>query len=188
MICKWHESIITQKLSKNFTRLHVPQFTIRLRNACEKNKKISHRLRLHIAVSSRVGVVCVVDLWWAICGISAENDAIRTLERTVKSQHSHMHRLSKWPSQGLRHSATTGWTRTIWSRLFSCNAYIHNGKRQSMEWTGSIRWIHNPVQSIRIWMGLDQKFTNSADSGLDWIQKCTMCITYLETWGSSCVS
>ena len=52
---------------------------------------------------------------------------------------------------------------------------------QSMEWTGSIRWIHNPVQSMRIWIGLDQKFTNSADSGLDWIQKCTMCITYLET-------
>ena len=50
-----------------------------------------------------------------------------------------------------------------------------------MEWTGSIRWIHNPVQSMRIWIGLDQKFTNSADSGLDWIQKCTMCITYLET-------
>ena len=52
---------------------------------------------------------------------------------------------------------------------------------QSMEWTGSIRWIHNPVQSMRIWIGLDQKFTNSADSGLDWIQKRAMCITYLET-------
>ena len=52
---------------------------------------------------------------------------------------------------------------------------------QSMEWTGSIRWIHNPVQSMRIWIGLDQIFTNSADSGLDWIQKCAMCITYLET-------
>ena len=48
-----------------------------------------------------------------------------------------------------------------------------------MEWTGSIRWIHNPVQSRRIWIGLDQKFTNSADSGLDWIQKCAMCIPYL---------
>ena len=59
---------------------------------------------------------------------------------------------------------------------------------QSMEWTGSIRWIHNPVQSMRIWIGLDQKFTNSADSGLDWIQKCTMCITYLETWGSVSLS
>ena len=44
---------------------------------------------------------------------------------------------------------------------------------QSMKWTGSIRWIHNPVQSMQIWIGLDQKFTNSADSGLDWIQKCT---------------
>ena len=43
------------------------------------------------------------------------------------------------------------------------------GKWQSMEWTGSIRWIHNPVQSMRIWIGLDQKFTNTADSGLDWI-------------------
>ena len=52
---------------------------------------------------------------------------------------------------------------------------------QSMEWTGSIRWIHNSVQSRRIWIGLDQKFTNSADSGLDWIQKCAMCIPYLET-------
>ena len=48
-----------------------------------------------------------------------------------------------------------------------------------MEWTGSIRWIHNPVQSRRIWIGLDQKFTNSADSGLDWIQK-SMCIPYLD--------
>ena len=47
---------------------------------------------------------------------------------------------------------------------------------QSMEWTGSIRWIHSPVQSRRIWIGLDQKFTNSADSGLDWIQKSAMCI------------
>ena len=42
-------------------------------------------------------------------------------------------------------------------------------------------WIHNPVQSRRIWIGLDQKFTYSADSGLDWIQKCAMCIPYLET-------
>ena len=49
-----------------------------------------------------------------------------------------------------------------------------------MEWTGSIRWIHNPVQSRRIWIGLDQKFTNSADSGLNWIQKCAMCIPYLD--------
>ena len=47
-----------------------------------------------------------------------------------------------------------------------------------MEWTGSIRWIHNPVQSRRIWIGLVQKFTNSADFGLNWIQKCTMCIPY----------
>ena len=31
---------------------------------------------------------------------------------------------------------------------------------QSVEWIGSIRWIHNPVQSRRIWIGLDQKFTN----------------------------
>ena len=52
--------------------------------------------------------------------------------------------------------------------------------RQSMEWTGSIRWIHNRVQSTRIWIELDQKFTNSADSGLDWIQKCAMCIPYLD--------
>ena len=51
---------------------------------------------------------------------------------------------------------------------------------QSMEWTGSIRWIYNPVQSRRIWIGLDQKFTNSADPGLDWIQKCAMCIPYLD--------
>ena len=36
-------------------------------------------------------------------------------------------------------------------------------------WNGldPIRWIHNPVQSRRIWIGLDQKFANSADSGLD---------------------
>ena len=53
-------------------------------------------------------------------------------------------------------------------------------RHQSMEWTGSIRWIHNPVQSRRIWIGLDQKFTNSADSALDWIQKCAMCIPYLD--------
>ena len=66
--------------------------------------------------------------------------------------------------------------------------YQNVGLRQSMEWIGSIRWIHNPVQSMRIWIGLDQKFTNSADSGLDWIQKCTMCITYLETWGSFSLS
>ena len=56
-------------------------------------------------------------------------------------------------------------------------AICHN---ESMEWTGSIRWIHNPVQSRRIWTGLDQKFTNSADSGLDWIQKCAMCTPYLD--------
>ena len=49
-----------------------------------------------------------------------------------------------------------------------------------MEWTGSIRWIHNPVQSSRIRIGLDQKFTTSADSGLDWIDKCAICIPYLE--------
>ena len=62
----------------------------------------------------------------------------------------------------------------------SCDAYStitltsprFGGYEQSMEWTGSIRWIHNPVQSRRIWIGLDQKFTNSADSGLDWIEKC----------------
>ena len=51
---------------------------------------------------------------------------------------------------------------------------------QSMKWTGSIRWMHNPVQSRRILIGLDQKFTNSVDSGLDWIQKCAMCIPYLD--------
>ena len=44
---------------------------------------------------------------------------------------------------------------------------IVTGGVESMEWTGSIRWIHNPVQSRRIWIGLDQKFTNLADSGLD---------------------
>ena len=41
---------------------------------------------------------------------------------------------------------------------------IFHDNNQSMEWTGSIRWIHNPVQSRRIWIGLDQKFTNLADS------------------------
>ena len=46
---------------------------------------------------------------------------------------------------------------------------------RGMEWTGSIRWIYNPVQSRRIWIGLDQKFTNSADSWLDWIDKCSVC-------------
>ena len=60
-----------------------------------------------------------------------------------------------------------------------CKAFA-NHDRQSMEWTGSIRWIHNPVQSRRIWIGLDQKFTNSADSGLDWIEKCAMCIPYFD--------
>ena len=54
------------------------------------------------------------------------------------------------------------------------------GRDGSMEWTGSIRWIHNPVQSRWIWIGLDQKFANSADSGLDWIDKCAMCMPYLE--------
>ena len=47
---------------------------------------------------------------------------------------------------------------------------------QSVEWTGSIHWIYNPVQSRRIWIGLDHEFTNSADSGLDWIDKYAMCI------------
>ena len=41
---------------------------------------------------------------------------------------------------------------------------------------------------MRIWIGLDKKFTNSADSGLDWIQICPMCIPYLETWGSFSLS
>ena len=59
---------------------------------------------------------------------------------------------------------------------------------QGMEWTGSIRWIHNPVQSRQIWIGMDQKFTNSADPGLVWIQICAMCIPYLETWGSFSLS
>ena len=51
---------------------------------------------------------------------------------------------------------------------------------QGMEWTGSVRWIHNPVQSRWIWIGLDQKFINSADCGLDWIDKSAMCIPSLE--------
>ena len=50
--------------------------------------------------------------------------------------------------------------------------------KQSMEWTGSIHWIHNPVQSRRIRIALDQKFTNLADSGLDWIDKCALCNVY----------
>ena len=74
---------------------------------------------------------------------------------------------------------------TVWSmsegREAQVTERIGYGEWQSMEWTGSIRWIHNPVHSRRIWIGLDQKFTNSADSGLDWIQKCAMCIPYLET-------
>ena len=65
----------------------------------------------------------------------------------------------------------------IFEKLLFARIYDH----QSMEWTGSIRWIYNPVQSRRIWIGLDQKFANSADSGLDWIQKCAMRIPYLET-------
>ena len=60
--------------------------------------------------------------------------------------------------------------------------------RQSMEWPGSIRWIYNPVQSRRIWIELDQKFSNSADSGLDWIEKYIMCISYLEIWSSFSLS
>ena len=54
-----------------------------------------------------------------------------------------------------------------------------------MDWL--IRWIHNPVQSRRIWIGPDQKFPNSADSGLDWIQKRAVChtqqtVTDLSEW------
>ena len=64
------------------------------------------------------------------------------------------------------------------SRKTDRNGFLAGDSRQSMEWTGSIRRIHNPVQSRRIWIGLDQKFTNSADSGLDWIQKCAMCNVY----------
>ena len=70
------------------------------------------------------------------------------------------------------------WFGFPWDNLMDCLRISR--LFQSMEWTGSIRWIHNPVQSRRIWIGLDQKFTNSADSGLDWIQKCAMCIPYLD--------
>ena len=56
----------------------------------------------------------------------------------------------------------------------------NGGLGQSMEWSGSIHWIHNPVQSRRIWIGLDQKFTNLSDFGLDWIEKCATCIAYFE--------
>ena len=51
---------------------------------------------------------------------------------------------------------------------------------QSKEWTESTRWNYNPVQYRRIWIGLDQTFTNSSDYGLDWIEKCAMCIPHLE--------
>ena len=44
---------------------------------------------------------------------------------------------------------------------------------------GSICWIHNPVQCRHIWIGLDQTVANSADSALDWIEKCTIFIPYL---------
>ena len=54
------------------------------------------------------------------------------------------------------------------------------GSQQSMNWTGSIRWINNTDHSFRIWIGLDQTFANSTDSGLDWIDKFTLCILYLE--------
>ena len=39
-----------------------------------------------------------------------------------------------------------------------------------------VRWIHNPHSMSPGGFGfrLDQKFTNSADSGLDWIQKCAI--------------
>ena len=58
-----------------------------------------------------------------------------------------------------------------WAGGASFGAY-----EQSMEWTWSIRWIHNPVQSRRIWIGLDHKYSNSAD--------CAMCIPYLDIWGN----
>ena len=78
------------------------------------------------------------------------------------------------------------------SGMFSClklkQEFAGHAQNQSMEWTGLIHWIHNPVQSRRIWIGLDQKFTNLADSGLDWIDKCAMCIPYLEIWGNFSLS
>ena len=76
-------------------------------------------------------------------------------------------------------ATTARWSETA-SRMANGDLGISTICCQSMEWTGSIRWIHNPVQSRRIWIGLDQKFTNSADSGLDWIEKFAVCIPYLE--------
>ena len=40
---------------------------------------------------------------------------------------------------------------------------------QSIEWTGSVHRIENPIQSKCIWTGLDYKITCSMDSGLDGI-------------------
>ena len=33
-----------------------------------------------------------------------------------------------------------------------------------MEWTGSIRWIHNPVQSRRIWIGWIRNLPTSLEN------------------------
>ena len=77
-------------------------------------------------------------------------------------------------------SYRNSYKNTYAGSVYEDHCKYHHNAYQSMEWTGSIRWIHNPVQSTRIWIGLDKKFTNSADSGLDWIQKCAMCIPYLD--------
>ena len=64
----------------------------------------------------------------------------------------------------------------ICKNMHICRDYHQPG--YGMDWINphiqSRICIHNPVQSRRIWSGLDQEFINSTDSGLDWIEKCVM--------------
>ena len=122
-------------------------------------------------------IFVIVEAWTYGLSYPAVRRALRQLFCGSTSQQSIQERhvvrrprriVAAWPENEIEHAL----------RFWLENRF--GGKMQSMKWTGSIRWIHNPIQSRRIWIGLDQKFTNSADSGLDWIEKCAMCIPYLE--------
>ena len=113
-----------------------------------------------------------------------------------KFEYKHLSHHFKFTSQQSKMYATPASVERVQKYVFDFKIYrfvikaanLPHPPLQSMEWTGSILWIHNPVQSRRIWIGLDHTFTNSADSGLDWIRKYAMSIPYLETWGSFSLS
>ena len=55
-----------------------------------------------------------------------------------------------------------------------------------MDWINPLVSQSSPVQADLDWTG--SEISSSADSGLDWIEKCAMCNPYLEIWGAFTLS